>query len=107
MGYNITAWLDKNKDPLSETEVGLFQKSSMPLLALLFKEKDTSGGSKKQKKGSSFQTVSKFYRATHTATGTNTHLQILHDNHKVTEGKKGLKDNTKRKIQEIRTMQMS
>ncbi|XP_040918611.1 myosin-16-like [Toxotes jaculatrix] len=62
VGYNIAAWLEKNKDPLNETVVGLFQKSSMPLLALLFKEEEAAAGTKKQKKGSSFQTVSNFYR---------------------------------------------
>ncbi|XP_039972878.1 myosin-16-like [Xiphias gladius] len=62
VGYNIASWLEKNKDPLNETVVGLFQKSSMPLLALLFKEEEAVAGTKKQKKGSSFQTVSNFYR---------------------------------------------
>ncbi|XP_050929630.1 myosin-16 [Lates calcarifer] len=62
VGYNIAGWLEKNKDPLNETVVGLFQKSSMPLLALLFKEEEAAVGTKKQKKGSSFQTVSNFYR---------------------------------------------
>ncbi|XP_071762474.1 myosin-16-like [Centroberyx gerrardi] len=62
VGYNINGWLEKNKDPLNETVVGLFQKSSMPLLAVLFKEEEAAAGTKKQKKGSSFQTVSNFYR---------------------------------------------
>uniref|UniRef100_A0A8C4TC04 Myosin-16 n=1 Tax=Erpetoichthys calabaricus TaxID=27687 RepID=A0A8C4TC04_ERPCA len=62
VGYNITGWLEKNKDPLNETVVGLFQKSSMSLLAILFKEEEAAAGAKKQKKGSSFQTVSAFYR---------------------------------------------
>ncbi|KAM9346155.1 myosin-16-like [Symphorus nematophorus] len=62
VGYNIAGWLEKNKDPLNETVVGLFQKSSLPLLALLFKEEEAAAGTKKQKKGSSFQTVSNFYR---------------------------------------------
>eukprot|EP00064_Thunnus_orientalis_P013085 superscaffoldBa00002087_g13122 len=62
VGYNIASWLEKNKDPLNETVVGLFQKSSMHLLAQLFKEEEGATGSKKQKKGSSFQTVSNFYR---------------------------------------------
>lgn len=39
VGYNITGWLEKNKDPLNETVVGLLQKSSLVLLGLLFKEK--------------------------------------------------------------------
>nr|XP_020476914.1 myosin-16-like [Monopterus albus] len=62
VGYNTAGWLEKNKDPLNETVVGLFQKSSMPLLALLFREEEAAAGVKKQKKGSSFQTVSNFYR---------------------------------------------
>ncbi|KAG9349801.1 hypothetical protein JZ751_026154 [Albula glossodonta] len=62
VGYNISGWLEKNKDPLNETVVGLFQKSSMALLAALFKEEEAAAGAKKQKKGASFQTVSAFYR---------------------------------------------
>ncbi|GCC28043.1 hypothetical protein chiPu_0006469 [Chiloscyllium punctatum] len=34
--YNINGWLEKNKDPLNETVVGLYQKSSMKLLSSLF-----------------------------------------------------------------------
>uniref|UniRef100_A0A8C8EFC7 Myosin heavy chain n=1 Tax=Otus sunia TaxID=257818 RepID=A0A8C8EFC7_9STRI len=66
--YNITGWLDKNKDPLNETVVGLYQKSSMKTLALLFAstaaEAESGGGGKKggKKKGSSFQTVSALFR---------------------------------------------
>lgn len=43
VGYNITGWLEKNKDPLNETVVGLFQKSSLGILALLFKEEEAPG----------------------------------------------------------------
>uniref|UniRef100_A0A663E2H2 Uncharacterized protein n=1 Tax=Aquila chrysaetos chrysaetos TaxID=223781 RepID=A0A663E2H2_AQUCH len=59
--YNVSGWLDKNKDPLNETVVGLYQKSSMKTLALLF---SGGGGGKKggKKKGSSFQTVSALFR---------------------------------------------
>ncbi|XP_033923597.1 myosin-1B isoform X4 [Melopsittacus undulatus] len=57
--YNITGWLDKNKDPLNETVVGLYQKSSMKTLALLFA---SAGGEAGKKKGSSFQTVSALFR---------------------------------------------
>ncbi|XP_022380283.1 myosin-2-like [Enhydra lutris kenyoni] len=67
--YNITGWLDKNKDPLNETVVGLYQKSSVKTLAFLFSgaqtaEAEASGGAKKggKKKGSSFQTVSALFR---------------------------------------------
>uniref|UniRef100_A0A2K6V733 Myosin heavy chain 16 n=1 Tax=Saimiri boliviensis boliviensis TaxID=39432 RepID=A0A2K6V733_SAIBB len=62
VGYNITGWLEKNKDPLNETVVGLFQKSTVAILALLFKEEEAPAGGKKQKRGSSFMTVSNFYR---------------------------------------------
>ncbi|NXK74405.1 MYH6 protein, partial [Amazona guildingii] len=34
--YNIIGWLEKNKDPLNETVVGLYQKSGLKLLASLF-----------------------------------------------------------------------
>ncbi|ELK03876.1 Myosin-2 [Pteropus alecto] len=66
--YNITGWLDKNKDPLNETVVGLYQKSSVKTLAHLFSGAQTAeaegGGAKKggKKKGSSFQTVSALFR---------------------------------------------
>ncbi|KAM6118724.1 myosin-1B isoform 3-T3 [Phoenicopterus ruber ruber] len=62
--YNITGWLEKNKDPLNETVVGLYQKSSLKTLALLFASVESGGGGKKggKKKGSSFQTVSALFR---------------------------------------------
>ena len=34
--YNITGWLDKNKDPLNDSVVQLYQKSGNKLLALLY-----------------------------------------------------------------------
>ncbi|TRY89024.1 hypothetical protein DNTS_000366 [Danionella cerebrum] len=34
--YNIAGWLDKNKDPLNESVVQLYQKSSVKLLAILY-----------------------------------------------------------------------
>ncbi|XP_044105034.1 myosin-4 isoform X1 [Neovison vison] len=66
--YNIAGWLDKNKDPLNETVVGLYQKSGMKTLAFLFaggqSAEAESGSGKKgaKKKGSSFQTVSALFR---------------------------------------------
>ncbi|CAO2590893.1 Myh6 [Lemmus lemmus] len=67
--YNIMGWLEKNKDPLNETVVGLYQKSSLKLMATLFStyaSADTVGDSGKgkggKKKGSSFQTVSALHR---------------------------------------------
>ncbi|MGH0170588.1 UNVERIFIED_CONTAM: hypothetical protein FKN15_059291 [Acipenser sinensis] len=68
--YNISAWLVKNKDPLNETVVGLYQKSTLKLLSNLFcnyagADSADSGGKGKaggKKKGSSFQTVSALHR---------------------------------------------
>ncbi|NWT75580.1 MYH4 protein, partial [Prunella himalayana] len=68
--YNISGWLDKNKDPLNETVVGLYQKSSLKLLSFLFSNYagaeagNAGGGGKKgaKKKGGSFQTVSAVFR---------------------------------------------
>ncbi|XP_036437721.1 myosin-6 [Colossoma macropomum] len=65
--YNITGWLVKNKDPLNETVVGLYQKSSLKLLTHLFSsyagaEAAEKSGKGAKKKGSSFQTVSALHR---------------------------------------------
>uniref|UniRef100_A0A8B9WVZ4 Myosin-6 n=1 Tax=Bos mutus grunniens TaxID=30521 RepID=A0A8B9WVZ4_BOSMU len=66
--YNIIGWLEKNKDPLNETVVGLYQKSSLKLMATLFSSYasadvgDSSKGKGGKKKGSSFQTVSALHR---------------------------------------------
>ncbi|XP_078426856.1 myosin-4 [Cetorhinus maximus] len=63
--YNISGWLDKNKDPLNETVTGLFQKSSVKLLGHLYSvTAEAEAGAKKggKKKGSSFQTVSALFR---------------------------------------------
>uniref|UniRef100_A0A3Q3XR17 Myosin heavy chain 7 n=1 Tax=Mola mola TaxID=94237 RepID=A0A3Q3XR17_MOLML len=67
--YNINNWLVKNKDPLNETVVALYQKSNLKLLCVLFANyagaDSESGGKGKggsKKKGSSFQTVSALHR---------------------------------------------
>ncbi|XP_004402215.1 PREDICTED: myosin-6 [Odobenus rosmarus divergens] len=66
--YNILGWLEKNKDPLNETVVGLYQKSSLKLMATLFSTYasadvgDSGKGKGSKKKGSSFQTVSALHR---------------------------------------------
>uniref|UniRef100_A0A8C2IV23 Myosin, heavy chain b n=1 Tax=Cyprinus carpio TaxID=7962 RepID=A0A8C2IV23_CYPCA len=56
VNYNITGWLDKNKDPLNDSVTQLYQKSAMKLLAHLY---PAHGG---KKKGGSFQTVSALFR---------------------------------------------
>ncbi|KAM3592240.1 uncharacterized protein V6R79_015216 [Siganus canaliculatus] len=71
--YSITGWLDKNKDPLNDTVVQLYQKAGLKLLAFLYSNYSTgddaagggaAGTTKKtaKKKGSSFQTVSALFR---------------------------------------------
>nr|XP_020443093.1 myosin heavy chain, fast skeletal muscle-like [Monopterus albus] len=68
--YNVVGWLDKNKDPLNDSVVQLYQKSSVKLLAFLYASHASAegtsegGGGKKggKKKGGSFQTVSALFR---------------------------------------------
>ncbi|XP_027897163.1 myosin-4-like isoform X2 [Xiphophorus couchianus] len=66
--YNISGWLEKNKDPLNESVVQLYQKSSNKTLSMLYASfsgaEDSAAGSKKgsKKKGASFQTVSALFR---------------------------------------------
>uniref|UniRef100_A0A668APK3 Myosin heavy chain, fast skeletal muscle n=1 Tax=Myripristis murdjan TaxID=586833 RepID=A0A668APK3_9TELE len=63
--YNIAGWLDKNKDPLNDSVVQLYQKSANKLLAMLYvAHAGAEGGGKKggKKKGGSFQTVSALFR---------------------------------------------
>ncbi|XP_053282090.1 myosin heavy chain, fast skeletal muscle-like [Pleuronectes platessa] len=61
--YNICGWLDKNKDPLNDSVVQLYQKSSVKLLVGLYppvvEEAGKKGG---KKKGGSMQTVSSQFR---------------------------------------------
>uniref|UniRef100_A0A665T5E6 Myosin, heavy chain b n=1 Tax=Echeneis naucrates TaxID=173247 RepID=A0A665T5E6_ECHNA len=58
--YNVVGWLDKNKDPLNDSVVQLYQKSSVKLLSFLYATHAAKGGGKK--KGGSFQTVSALFR---------------------------------------------
>merc|ERR1719209_1717146 len=63
--YNVTGWLDKNKDPLNDSVIGLYQKSSVKLLPVLYPPVvEETGGAKKggKKKGGSMQTVSSAFR---------------------------------------------
>ncbi|XP_066528029.1 myosin heavy chain, fast skeletal muscle-like [Hoplias malabaricus] len=62
--YNIVGWLDKNKDPLNDSVVQLYQKSGNKLLSFLYASHASgdAGGKKGKKKGGSFQTVSALFR---------------------------------------------
>ncbi|CAF94090.1 unnamed protein product, partial [Tetraodon nigroviridis] len=68
--YNIIGWLDKNRDPLNETVVAVFQKSANKLMAGLFENyirsdmiDDSKSQTKQRKrKAASFQTVSQLHK---------------------------------------------
>lgn len=42
--YNVSGWLEKNKDPLNESVVQLYQKSSVKILAMLYARFSGSDG---------------------------------------------------------------
>ena len=69
VSYNLTSWLEKNKDPLNDTIVELFKNGSNKLLVECFidhpgqpleAKKDAGGGGKKKGGG---KTVSSFYKS--------------------------------------------
>ncbi|KAK6293880.1 hypothetical protein J4Q44_G00362060 [Coregonus suidteri] len=62
--YNITGWLDKNKDPLNDSVLQLYGKSSVKLMATLYVAAPPEDTTKKggKKKGGSMQTVSSQFR---------------------------------------------
>lgn len=67
VSYNITGWLEKNKDPLNDTVVDQFKKSQNKLLVEIFAaDPGQSGGGDAKggrgKKGGGFATVSSSYR---------------------------------------------
>jgi len=55
--YNIIGWLDKNKDPLNETVVAVFQKSQNKLLASLYENYVGSSSGEEQHHPSSSCTL--------------------------------------------------
>ncbi|XP_030752183.1 myosin heavy chain, muscle isoform X37 [Sitophilus oryzae] len=67
--YNITGWLEKNKDPLNDTVVDLFKKGTNKLLCEIFADhpgqsggQDAGGKGGRGKKGGGFATVSSAYK---------------------------------------------
>jgi len=68
--YNITGWLEKNKDPLNDCVVDQFKHGQNKLLQDIFEDHQGLGGDDgggkgkggKRQKGSGFQTVSALYR---------------------------------------------
>ena len=68
MSYNVTGWLEKNKDPVNETVVELFKAtSSVPLLVWLWRDhpgqptETPKEEGRKKKKGGGGKTVSSVY----------------------------------------------
>merc|ERR1712066_274348 len=74
VGYNITNWLEKNKDPLNNSVVELLQKSGLYLMGKIWSDwkspeqqveedkKAQAAGGKKKKKGAALQTVSSAHK---------------------------------------------
>ncbi|XP_050428408.1 myosin heavy chain, muscle isoform X18 [Adelges cooleyi] len=70
VSYNITGWLEKNKDPLNDTVVDQYKKGSNKLLVEIFADHpgqsggaDAGGGKGgRGKKGGGFATVSSSYK---------------------------------------------
>ena len=70
VSYNITAWLEKNKDPVNDTIVELLKRGSNKLLVLLWADhpgqgappqEDAKAKGGKKKKGGGAKTVSSVY----------------------------------------------
>merc|ERR1711899_472349 len=60
VSYNLTAWLEKNKDPLNDTIIELFKNGSNPLLVNIFY--DHPGQPTEVKKDGGGKTVTSFYK---------------------------------------------
>jgi myosin heavy chain 6/7 len=67
VSYNVTAWLDKNKDPVNDTVVDVLKRASNVLLVFLWREHPGQSAppdedkNKKKKKGGGAKTVSSVY----------------------------------------------
>merc|ERR1711899_35516 len=67
VSYNVTAWLEKNKDPVNDTVVDCLKRSSNELLVFLWREhpgqplESPKEEGKKKKKGGGAKTVSSVY----------------------------------------------
>ena len=68
VSYNVTGWLEKNKDPVNDTVADVLKRSSNALLVFLWRDHpgqsappDEGGDKKKKKKGGGAKTVSSVY----------------------------------------------
>merc|ERR1719369_1214712 len=74
VGYNVTGWLFKNKDPVNEAIIGMMASAGNAVVALVFTEKDD--GTKK--KGASMMTISAAHRESLMKLMTNLHSTHPH-----------------------------
>jgi len=74
VGYNVTGWLFKNKDPVNEAVIGMMAGAGNAVCALVFTEKDTG----EKKKGSSMMTISAAHRESLMKLMTNLHSTHPH-----------------------------
>ncbi|CAJ0963541.1 unnamed protein product, partial [Mesorhabditis belari] len=85
--YNCSNWLEKNKDPLNDTVVGVMKNGVNELMKTIWEDyqtqeeqaaaaKDGSGGGKKKGKSGSMMTVSMLYRES-----LNKLMTMLHKTH--------------------------
>ena len=68
VSYNVTGWLEKNKDPVNDTVVDCLKRATNNLLVHLWRDHpgqsappEDDGGKKKKKKGGGGKTVSSVY----------------------------------------------
>merc|ERR1719477_443370 len=74
VGYNVTGWLFKNKDPVNEAIIGMMQSATNEVCSLVFQEK--ADGAKK--KGSAMMTISAAHRESLMKLMTNLHSTHPH-----------------------------
>jgi len=74
VGYNVTGWLFKNKDPVNEAIIGMMGSATNAVVSLVFQEKDD--GTKK--KGASMMTISAAHRESLMKLMTNLHSTHPH-----------------------------
>merc|ERR1719315_373591 len=74
VGYNVTGWLFKNKDPVNEAVIGMMGSAGNAVCALVFTEKDTG----EKKKGSALMTISAAHRESLMKLMTNLHSTHPH-----------------------------
>jgi len=74
VGYNVTGWLFKNKDPVNEAVVNMMTEAENAVVKLVFEEKDTG----EKKKGSALMTISAGHRESLAKLMTNLHSTHPH-----------------------------